>query len=48
MTLGYSQVEAAAEVGLTTKALEGRLARARTKVSASRSIRVGLEEGGAR
>lgn len=45
MTLGYSQVEAAAEVGLTTKALEGRLARARTKVSASRSIRVGLEEG---
>ncbi|MFE7092974.1 RNA polymerase sigma factor [Streptomyces erythrochromogenes] len=48
MALGYSQVEAAAEVGLTTKALEGRLARARTKVSASRSIRVGLEEGGAR
>ncbi|MFB6578557.1 sigma-70 family RNA polymerase sigma factor [Streptomyces sp. NPDC056402] len=48
MTLGYTQVEAAAEVGLTTKALEGRLARARTKVSASRSVRVGLEEGGAR
>lgn len=48
MALGYTQVEAAQQVGLTPKALERRLARARTKVSASRLHRVQLGEGGAR
>ncbi|MFD0391806.1 RNA polymerase sigma factor [Streptomyces nogalater] len=35
VTLGYTHAEAAAKVGLTPKALERRLARARTKVVAS-------------
>ncbi|UCM89781.1 RNA polymerase sigma factor [Streptomyces marincola] len=47
MALGYTQAEAAQKVGLTGKALERRLARARTKVSAV-AARGRLKEGGAR
>ncbi|CAL9336428.1 ECF-type sigma factor [Streptomyces atacamensis] len=48
MALGYTQTEAAQQVGLTPKALERRLARARTKVSAGGFHRSRPEEGGAR
>jgi predicted DNA-binding protein (UPF0251 family) len=48
MALGYTQAEAANRVGLTPKALERRLARARTRISASGLHTVQLEEGGAR
>lgn len=48
MALGYTQAEAARQVGLTPKALERRLARARTKVSAGGFHRSRPEEGGAR
>lgn len=48
MALGYNQAEAAQQVGLTPKALERRLARARTKVSAGGFYRSRLEEGEAR
>ncbi|MDX3078434.1 ECF-type sigma factor [Streptomyces sp. MI02-7b] len=48
VTLGYTHTEAATMVGLTPKALERRLARARTKISASGLQRVPLGGGGAR
>ncbi|WP_079171243.1 MULTISPECIES: sigma-70 family RNA polymerase sigma factor [unclassified Streptomyces] len=48
VTLGYTHAEAAVKVGLTPKALERRLARARTKVSAGGLHQVRLGEGGAR
>ncbi|PJE98157.1 sigma-70 family RNA polymerase sigma factor [Streptomyces carminius] len=48
MALGYTQAEAADQVDLTPKALERRLARARTKVSASGFDQSRLGEGGAR
>ncbi|MFF3275895.1 RNA polymerase sigma factor [Streptomyces chrestomyceticus] len=48
MALGYTQAEAAHRVGLTPKALERRLTRARTKISASGLHQAQLGEGGAR
>ncbi|MBL1103906.1 sigma-70 family RNA polymerase sigma factor [Streptomyces sp. 5-8] len=48
VTLGYTHAEAAAKVGLTPKALERRLARARTKVLASGLHQTQPGEGEAR
>ncbi|MFK4152907.1 ECF-type sigma factor [Streptomyces fungicidicus] len=50
IALGYTQKEAAAQVGLTPKALERRLKRARTKVAASglHQVRLALGKGGTR
>ncbi|MFF4666998.1 RNA polymerase sigma factor [Streptomyces sp. NPDC001282] len=45
VTLGYTHAEAAVKVGLTPKALERRLARARTKVSASSLYQAQQGEG---
>lgn len=45
---GYTQQQAAEEVGLTEKALEGRIGRLRARILADLSARPDLEEGGAR
>uniref|UniRef100_UPI0006E2648E RNA polymerase sigma factor n=1 Tax=Streptomyces hirsutus TaxID=35620 RepID=UPI0006E2648E len=47
ITLGYTHAEAAAKVGMTPKALERRLARVRTKISAG-GLQARPGEGGAR
>lgn len=46
--MGYTQAEAARRVGLTTKALERRISRIRTRLVASSAGRNELGEGGAR
>ncbi|MFD8614651.1 hypothetical protein [Streptomyces sp. NPDC059631] len=45
---GYTQQQAAAEVGLTEKALEGRIGRLRARILADLADTPGLGEGGAR
>lgn len=46
--LGYTQQQAAAEVGLTEKALEGRIGRLRTRIATDLAQKSELGEGGAR
>ncbi|MCX4539013.1 hypothetical protein [Streptomyces sp. NBC_01669] len=46
--LGYTQQQAAAEVGLTEKALEGRIGRLRARILTDLAEKADLGEGGAR
>lgn len=48
IALGYTHIDAAQRVGLTAKALERRLARARVRISTSGLSRLQLGEGGTR